>query len=186
VDFLDASHAIIRSAIENPQQLYLGSWLDFSDLVKKESSSIRKFEKSRLLRIGPAEGTFLISEQFTLDEMIWQSRAIHINPWFVAAKGMMVNGPRYDLFPAPGLARNQNRGVGLGDSLGSRHEAMQRRTVHNRRHIQHRLRVGLIGQRISGNLLRGVRKQDTSPERRNPLVLELSYVTLGYFGWLLD
>ena len=61
-DLLLPSHAVIRYAVQNAEQLDLHSQLQFSDLIQKQRAGIRQIEQSRLDRVGAAEGALLVSE----------------------------------------------------------------------------------------------------------------------------
>src|SRR5215813_6696815 len=65
-NFSQATQSIVRSAIKYAQQLDLSLWLQLTDFIKKQRTSICQLEESRLSHIGSAEGALFVAEQFAL------------------------------------------------------------------------------------------------------------------------
>jgi len=122
--FFLPTHSVIGCAVEDAQQLYLCAWLEFSDFIQKQGAGICQLEETRLLPVGAAECALLVSEKLAFDEMLRKSPAVHVDPGFVAAQGVMVNRSGDDLLARPGLACNQYRRARLSDAFGHRQKAL--------------------------------------------------------------
>src|SRR5258707_1901140 len=57
------------------------------------------------------KGAGLMAEQFVRDQLGWQCRAVYCNEWLLAARSIVVNGPRKNLLSRAGLSSDQHCGI---------------------------------------------------------------------------
>src|SRR5437868_7704310 len=104
-NFLDPTNTVIRSSVQNAQQLHLRARFEFTDFVEEQCALVGQLEEPGFLRVGAAKCAFLISEQLTLNQMFGKSTTVHVNQRFVTSQRKMMNRSRNNLFSASCLAR---------------------------------------------------------------------------------
>ena len=75
-DFAGAPEAVVRSAIEDAQELDLELQIQFSDFVEEQRAAVGDFEEALLERIGAAEGSFFVAEEFAFEQVIRESDVV--------------------------------------------------------------------------------------------------------------
>src|SRR5690348_18046466 len=75
-DLAMAAEPVKRLAVEHTQQLYLRLQLQFADFIEEKRALVGEFEQSRLRGVGATEGTFLISEEFALHQILGKGCAV--------------------------------------------------------------------------------------------------------------
>ena len=69
-----------------------------TDLIKKQTASIRLTDKSDLVTVRPRERSFDVTEQLRLDEVLRECRAVYFYKRFVRTTALVMHGVRDDLF----------------------------------------------------------------------------------------
>ena len=93
--------------LQDAQQLGLDGERQVRDLVQEERAGIGDFEQPRLGCVRIRERAPLVAEQFGLDELLRQGRAVDGNERRAVARSATVDRPREELLPGPRLADNQ-------------------------------------------------------------------------------
>jgi hypothetical protein len=123
-----SSQTVVRSAVQHPQQLYLNMGRQFADFIQEQRSLICQFEESGLGVVRAAEGAFFVAEQFALDQVLGESRAVDINPGFAVAVGKFVDAASDQLFTTAGFPSDQDRFSVASHAFDHGHEALHRAT----------------------------------------------------------
>src|SRR4051794_13692783 len=92
LDLAMSTQPVKRLPVEHAQQLHLRLQLQFADLIQKKRSPISEFEQPRFRGIGAAECAFLVTEKFTLYQVLRKSCAVNIDPRTAAPIRSFVNG----------------------------------------------------------------------------------------------
>src|SRR5262247_2216496 len=83
-----------------------------ADLIEKQRSPVRPLESAWLASERPGEGSFLVSEQLTLDQIRIERRAIDVHERPICAATGPVYAARDKLFAGPRLANDKDAQVG--------------------------------------------------------------------------
>jgi hypothetical protein len=88
-------HPVELTLLQHPQKLGLNFQWEFTDLIQEEYSALGQFEPSLAAAFGTRERSFLVAEQFALN----QAHGLHV--WqepFTALRAPMINNLRMDPF----------------------------------------------------------------------------------------
>lgn len=107
-DLLCSAQTIVGHSVENAQQLHLQLGLELSDFVQKQRAFVRQLEEAGLSSIGAAECAFLVSEELAFNKVLRKGAAVHVDPWQIAAKRMMMHCARNEFFARSGLTNDQH------------------------------------------------------------------------------
>src|SRR6185436_11032060 len=99
------------AVLEHLQQLRLQRGAHLADLVEEHRAVIGELELARLVLNRPGEGAALEPEQFRLEELGWQGRAIHFDERLVAPDRRGIERSRDQFFPGAAFSPNENRDV---------------------------------------------------------------------------
>src|SRR5664280_2897240 len=69
IDLAIAAEPIVRSAVENTQQLDLQFGVELTNLVQQDRAPVSQLKQALLDALGPAEGTLLISEKLAFEQV---------------------------------------------------------------------------------------------------------------------
>jgi hypothetical protein len=83
-----------RTLLERAQQFALQREREMSDLVEEERAAVGELEQPGLHPRGTGEGALLVSEQFTLEKVLGNRRAVHVDEWRIAPRAVVVNRAR--------------------------------------------------------------------------------------------
>src|SRR5581483_10040158 len=111
------------TVLQHAQQLGLHHDGHVTDLVKKQRSAVGLFEFAQVTGGRAGERSFLMAEQFRLDQLRGDSGAVQSYERPRAARTLVVYGPRNQLFTGTGLAENADARFGRCHSLHFRHDA---------------------------------------------------------------
>src|ERR1700692_622861 len=117
--------------LEHVQQFGLQLRRHFTDLSQQDRSLIAEFKLSRLGMRGSGECAGLIPEQFALEKICRNSRAIHFQEGEVRALRQLMNQSRQHFFSSSTLAKQQNRNIHLGHQRRLRTNLVHRRACRN-------------------------------------------------------
>src|SRR5690606_6789176 len=67
--------------LKHTKELRLKLHVHFPDLIEEERPAFRDLEKTALHRVRSREGALLVTEEFALEELFVEVRAVHRDPW---------------------------------------------------------------------------------------------------------
>src|SRR5258708_15087765 len=88
-----------------------------SDFIEKERATVRLLKFSFLVGCRPGEGSAMVAEEFTLDQVLGNRGAVDLDKSLVASQALRVNGVRHQFLTGPGFTINQDT------TVGGRHQA---------------------------------------------------------------
>src|SRR6185437_12622076 len=175
-DRLGAAHWNHLALLQYAQELHLGGWRGFADLVEKERSLLRGLEETALVLHRAGERSLHVAEELTLEQALGQGAAVDRVERFVGAIRELVDVARYDLLSRSRLALNEHDGVGGSDGLRqTKHGEPRLAAPHRRAHAVLPLTLDLLLERLV--LHAQLTMLGRAPENRNDLVVD---------EWLLD
>jgi hypothetical protein len=98
----------------------------FADLIQKDGATVGAFEAPQAALQGACESSSLMPEELRDEQRGFDRRAVQANEGPAHAPGPIVNGAGNQLLAGPGLAEDQNRGIGGSDLGDLRMHAAQR------------------------------------------------------------
>ena len=100
--------------LQDTQEFHLRHQRKLSYFVQKDRSAFRKFKVSFFSLRGSGKTSFLIAEQFALDQTLRDSSAVHLDKrLFVAALFIDLSGKNF--FARPGFPDDQHRNIRFGN-----------------------------------------------------------------------
>ena len=79
--------------LQNPQQLYLCSKIDFTNFIQENCTAIGKLEASLVNGFGTGKGSLLITKEFALNQCLRKRRTMHSNKRLVLSIRTIVHSP---------------------------------------------------------------------------------------------
>ena len=106
---LHAAHPAEGAGLQKPQQLDLQGLRHIADLVQKQRAAVGGFNQAFLAHMRAGERAFFVAEQFALEQIVRQARAIddHERPALTPAG--LVHGMRKQLLAGARFAQQQHR-----------------------------------------------------------------------------
>ncbi len=86
-----------------------------ADFVEQNRSPVAQFELAGLGVIGSGESALLVAEQFALEQIGGDGRAIDLEEGAVGARRKLVNQASEDFFAGAALAQQEHGNVDIGD-----------------------------------------------------------------------
>ncbi len=126
-DGLDAADPLELALLEGAQELHLHLDGDLADLVEEERAAGGELEPARLGRDRAGEGAALVAEQLTLDQLLRDGRAVHLDERLAAARRVVVQRAGDELLAGAALPRDEHRGGAVGHALEHRVDLVQPR-----------------------------------------------------------
>src|SRR5215472_9496797 len=77
--------------LQDPQQFRLQRRRNVAYFVQKQRAFVGHFEAANLLRNGSGEGTLLMTEEFALQKIVGNGRAVQCDKWAIIARAEVVN-----------------------------------------------------------------------------------------------
>ena len=108
------SHPLEGTLLQNPQEPNLDSRCDIANFVQEQRAPIRQLKPALPLLRGPGKGSFFMAEQLAFNQILRESRTVDADKRIVFPGTSVMNGPRHQFLPRPGLAPDQNRGRAVG------------------------------------------------------------------------
>ena len=124
LDLAVAAEAVERLAVEHAQQFHLRLQLQFADFVEEKRAPVGHFEQALFGGVGAAEGTFLVSEEFALDEILRKRSAVDVDPRSDASVRRLVNGARDQFLTRASLSSDEHGFRVARDAVDQSHEAV--------------------------------------------------------------
>ena len=121
-----ATDAVNSTRLQNPQQLRLHRHRQVGDFIQENGAALGQFERACLGLMGPGERSFLVPEQFALDQLFRDGAAVHHNQRLGCAQALRMDRSRHQLLPGPGFAGHQDREIGRRDQFHFGHDASDR------------------------------------------------------------
>jgi hypothetical protein len=110
-DRLISPHALERAGLQHAQDLRLRRGRHVADFIQKNRAAIALLEFANALAGGSGERSPLVPEQFALEQLFRNGRAIHRQEWLFMPVAMMIDRARHQFFARAALARNQCRRI---------------------------------------------------------------------------
>ncbi len=112
--------------LQDAQDLGLRARAHVADFVEEQRASVGLLESPDPLLVRAREGTLLVAEQFGLEQVLLQRRAVDLYEVPRVAQRVVVNGARDELFARARFTADEHRRVALGDLLDDVEHALQR------------------------------------------------------------
>src|SRR5262249_57441114 len=94
--------------LERAQDLGLRLEAHVADLVEEERAAVGQLELAAAPRQSARERALLVTEQLGLDQLLGDSGAVDLDEGALAARGLHMDSPRYQLLAAAVLAVDQH------------------------------------------------------------------------------
>ena len=117
------------AVLEHAQQPDLHAGLRLADLVEKDRAAVGDLEEALLVGMGTGERAALVAEELALEQRLGQRAAVLGHELLVPARARIMDGAGEQILAGAGLARQQDRRVGLRDLLGHVEDLLHRRRV---------------------------------------------------------
>src|SRR5271165_1399428 len=124
-----ASQALELLFLQDAQQVRLQGWRNVAHFVEKQGAGMGHFEAANLLGDRAGERAFFVAEEFTLEKIERNGRAIQFDEWPSVARAKGVNRARNQLLASPSFSFDQYRGRGRRYSLDLFKHGFQRGTA---------------------------------------------------------
>ena len=144
---IDVDHAVTADPrktkiLQHVQELRLERQGQFRDLVEIEGTGVRVLELSRFAAVRPREGSFLVSEEFGLEQALRDGGAVDLDEGPIRAVGGGVNAASHEVFTDAALTPDQHRRVGVRDALDQRPNLPHGWTAFQQRNVLGRVSSG--------------------------------------------
>src|SRR5690606_38883325 len=96
--------------LESAQKLDLSLERDRADLVQKQRPAARQLEAPGFGVDGAGERSALMTEEFALDQLARDRRAVHLDEGAIFTSGRLVQRSRHELLARSALARDEDGG----------------------------------------------------------------------------
>ena len=144
-DGLGAADALNLTLLQHSQNFGLGRECHVSNFVEENGAAVAQLKFTQPLHRGTRERTFLVTEQFALNEVVGNRRAVYRDEGFRRSVAMLPNRARDQFFARAALARDHHRDIARGhltDDL--KHVLHRRRTPHDALAIVVRVDGGFV------------------------------------------
>src|SRR4026209_2977269 len=131
-DACRSSQRLERHVLDGPQNLGLGLQRHVTDFVKQQGSSVGKLDRSFLGITGSGERALGVSEEFALDQLLWNGGAVDFHEGRPCPLAHKVKVSGDELFAGSALSVYQDAAVGRSDQSDLFAQGLGRNTVaHN-------------------------------------------------------
>ena len=113
-----ASDPLELALLQDAQDLCLRRPAHLAHFVEEQHAAGGQLDVTGLGLMSAREGATFVSEHFRLEQLLGQGRAIQGHERPVPPRGRGMDEARHDLLAGPGLAGDQDGGVGGGDLRG--------------------------------------------------------------------
>src|SRR5262249_50660421 len=124
LDAFRTADTLETALLENAEQLGLHRGRDIANLVKEDRAAIGHFETAAPLPHGGGKGSFLMAEQFALQQAFGESGTIDGNERTGPAARRLVNGPGHLLFARASFTLYQYRRGRVGHVVNEFEDSM--------------------------------------------------------------
>ena len=108
---LGPAQALEFALLQNAQQLYLNGCRHVADLVEEKRAFIGQFKLAWLAGQRPSKGSALKTEEFALEERVWNGGAVDFDERSGGPPRILVNRPCDQVFANATLAANEHRRI---------------------------------------------------------------------------
>jgi len=122
-----AAQALELVLLQDAQDLRLRARAHVADLVEEQGAAVRLLEAADPLFVSAGERTLFVTEQFGLEQVLLQRRAIHFHEVPRRAQRVVMDGAGNQLLTSAGFAANQHGRVALRHFLDDVEHALQGR-----------------------------------------------------------
>src|SRR4029450_8330439 len=100
---------------QDAQELGLRRQAHLAHFVEEQHTAGGQLDLPRLGLLGARVGAALVAEELSLEQLLGERRAVQRDERAALARGGLVDETRDDLLARPGLAADQDGGIGRGD-----------------------------------------------------------------------
>ncbi len=179
VDGLRLGRADARdlARLESAQQRRLGGQGHVADLVEEQRAAVRRFEVSDASLVGAREAALLVPEQFGLDQLVGDRRAVDRDEGSLRAGTRQVQVARGDLLAGAVLPEQEDGHVGVGRALQVPGNLAPGRALAHGFPAAAQLALELAVLPLQGPRAQGVREADQEPVLFERLLQEVRRAT---------
>ncbi len=117
-DGLAAADAVDHALLDGAQELRLQAHFHFADFIEEQRAAVGLFELADAAGDGAGERAFLVAEEFGLEEVLGDRRAVDRDERLLGARRSRMDITRDDFLTDAGFAGDEDRGVGRCHLLG--------------------------------------------------------------------
>ena len=122
------AQAFELALLQDAQQFGLKFERNLANLIQEDGSPIGQLKAADALRDGAGEGASLMSEEFAFQQSGWDGRAVQFHEGTGMPRAQVMQRARNQFFSRPGLAIDQDRGIGGSNGFDLPQERAQRST----------------------------------------------------------
>ena len=100
--------------LQNAQQLGLRAGVQVADFVEEDGAAVGELELAAARGHGAGEGAFFMAEEFALEELGRDGRAVHFDKGSGGEGALAMDVGGEQLFAGAGFAHDQHAGIGTG------------------------------------------------------------------------
>jgi hypothetical protein len=123
-DRLVAADALDFALFQHAQQLGLHGQRHVADFVEKYCAVIGLLELSDVPACRPGERSLLVPEEFRLDQLRRNRRAVQGHKCPTGSRAALVDRPRHKLFPGARFSQNADPRLARRDAIELRHNTL--------------------------------------------------------------
>ena len=112
-----AAYRLELLLLEDAEQLDLSFERQLTDFVQEDRAPVRQLEAAHTPVNSPRERTLDVTEQLALDQPGGDGAAVHLHQRPFLARAAVMDRPRDQLLPGPGLAQDEHRSIRGRDLL---------------------------------------------------------------------
>ena len=110
------AHPRESSVLQHAKEFALQGERHFADLVEEQRSAVRLLEASDALGTRAGEGSFFVTEQLALQQVLRNGRAIDGEEWPVVARAVLMDGASDEFLSRSALAGDHDRRIAVRDA----------------------------------------------------------------------
>ncbi len=154
--------------LQDAQQFRLGIGMQIADFIEEQGAAVGQLKLAATLYGRAGEGAFFVPEQFALDQLAGNGRAVHFDEGPLGEGARLVNVGGEKLLAGAGLADQQDAGIGARRHAGLFHgtQKCRARADHFRARSRHFAKAFILA--LEGALFQRVfygHQNAVSPQR---------------------
>ncbi len=116
-DTLIAADALKDALLQHAQKHYLGLRRKLAHFIQKDGPLVSDLKAAKSMAARACKGSLFMAEQLAGNDARGERRTIHLDHRMITTWAELMNSAGHQFFPGAGLAKNQNRAVGVRDLL---------------------------------------------------------------------
>ena len=126
LDGAGAAEPLELVLLQHAQNLRLRARTHVADFVEEQRAAVGLLEAADALAVGAGERALLVAEQFGLEQVFLQGRAVHLDEVARRAQRVAMDRAGDQLLAGAGLAAHQHGRIALGDLAHDAEDVLQR------------------------------------------------------------